>query len=642
MLTTSRLALTLAAASIGLLLCAGPLTAAESDALAISANIQARHMPFGTVIDPIFAAADSDQITGYTRCADSAIWTGHYLAAEAFRYKVTQSPDALNNVKKAIAGIKGLADVTGINLLARCIVVADSPFAQGIQNEEAHNGIHMAPPFFWVGNTSRDEYSGVIFGLAVAFDMVDDPAVKSSISDLATRLIRYLTSHNWSVVMPDGSVSTTFLVRPDEILAFVQVGRHVNPGQFSTYYDEQRILLAAAVAAPIVVDVQSNDSYFKFNLDYINFYNLVRLESSSARTIYKGAYDILRNHTSGHQNAFFNMIDRAIQGSNDGKRDGDTLTFLDQWLQRQRRDKYVDLHGVVAVCGSEACQPVPVPLRTPTDFLWQRDPFQLMGGLIGTIETAGIDYILPYWMARYYGVNSAFTVQSAAAASLFVAPDSIASIYGSNLAGTTASASVLPLPQSLGGISLTVADSAGTARPAPLIYVSPSQVNFLMPSGAAAGTAMFTINGGASPITATGNVQSVAPTLFSMNGNGMGVAAATAIRTLAGNPGIATPIPVFQCDSSGCVSVPIDVGLDTPVYLSLYGTGIKNRSSLSNVSVTINGISVPVLYAGAQPTYPGLDQVNVALTLNLRGSGESNVLLTVDGQTSNAVTVNIK
>jgi hypothetical protein len=39
-----------------------------------------------------------------------------------------------------------------------------------------------------------------------------------------------------------------------------------------------------------------------------------------------------------------------------------------------------------------------------TDFLWQRSPFQLVGGGIGNIETAGIDYILPYWMARYYGV----------------------------------------------------------------------------------------------------------------------------------------------------------------------------------------------------------------------------------------------
>lgn len=127
-----------------------------------------------------------------------------------------------------------------------------------------------------------------------------------------------------------------------------------------------------------------------------------------------------------------------------------------------------------------------------------------------------------------------------------------------------------------------------------------------------------------------------------MNGKGTGVAAATAIRTQAANPSLQSPVQVFQCGSSGCVSTPIDVGVDTPVYLTLYGTGIRNRSSLSNVKVTINGTSVPVQYAGLQPTYTGLDQVNVPLTLNLRGSGEANILLTVDGQTSNTVTVNIR
>jgi uncharacterized protein (TIGR03437 family) len=90
------------------------------------------------------------------------------------------------------------------------------------------------------------------------------------------------------------------------------------------------------------------------------------------------------------------------------------------------------------------------------------------------------------------------------------------------------------------------------------------------------------------------------------------------------------------------VSTPIILGVDTPVYLTLYGTGIRNLSSLSNVTLTINSISVPVLYAGPQPSFQGLDQVNVTLTLNLRGSGEVPVILTVDGQSSNAVTINIQ
>jgi hypothetical protein len=52
-----------------------------------------------------------------------------------------------------------------------------------------------------------------------------------------------------------------------------------------------------------------------------------------------------------------------------------------------------------------ACDPIPVHERTNTDFLWQRSPFQLSGGGAGTIETAAIDYILPYWMARHYGLT---------------------------------------------------------------------------------------------------------------------------------------------------------------------------------------------------------------------------------------------
>jgi hypothetical protein len=39
-----------------------------------------------------------------------------------------------------------------------------------------------------------------------------------------------------------------------------------------------------------------------------------------------------------------------------------------------------------------------------TDFLWQRSPFLLYGGGFGTIETAAIDYILSYWMARSFGL----------------------------------------------------------------------------------------------------------------------------------------------------------------------------------------------------------------------------------------------
>ena len=605
--------------------------ASEADALAISANIQARHMPFGTLLDPIYASPTSNQIAGYTRCGDSALWTGAYLAAESFRYKVTQSADALRNVRSALAGLKGLAGVTGDDRLARCMVPASSPYAAGIANEEASNTVHQNPPWIWVDNTSRDQVVGAFFGLCAAFDLVDDPAVKSGASDLATRLIGFISSHQWS---PNDDITGTFEIRPEELRMLLQVALHVNP---SNTVGGPFIVLP--VGTGVGFDVLSNSSYFKFNLDYMSFYHLLMQQDSVDN---RGAYRTLRNYTAPHRNAFFNMIDRSLRGP-DAARDAETRALLDQWLQRAKRDFYVDVSSNVAVCGSEACQPVPVPLRPPATFLWEVDPFQLKGGGSGIIENAGVDYILPYWMARYYGViNGGSGIQSAAAPSSAIAPGSLASLYGQNLAGATGQAGSLPLPISLGGITLAVTDSAGVPRNAPLLYVSPSQINFLVPDNTAPGTATFVVAGGAAAQSFPAAVQPVAPTLFSMSGTGSGVAAALAVAVQAANPQLQSPVPVFQCGDLGCVSVPLVLGVDRPLYVSFYGTGIRNRSSLANAMVTIDGADIPALYAGPAPNYAGLDQVNVGLPLTLRGSGEIQVTLAVDGQTSNVVTINVQ
>src|SRR5207245_1043493 len=75
---------------------------------------------------------------------------------------------------------------------------------------------------------------------------------------------------------------------------------------------------------------------------------------------------------------------------------------------------------------------------------------------------------------------------------------------------------------------------------------------------------------------------------------------------------------------------PISLGVDTPIYLSFYGTGIRGRSSLANVKVTIGTVDIEPTYAGPQPDTAGLDQVNVPLVLSLRGAGVVNVTVTVD------------
>jgi hypothetical protein len=380
----------------------------QSDALAIDATIQSRHLPFGGILDPIFASSTSDDITGYTRCGDSAIWTGHYLAAESYRYSVTNDPAALANAQAALAYLKTLVDVTGTDVLARCIVPINSNYAAGITSEESANGIHSSGANYWIGNTSRDEYLGVFFGLSVAYEMLG-PATQPAIQTLATRMLNFLTGHAWTIVMPDGSISTTFVIRPDEQLGLLQVGRQVNSAQFASSYKSLATFGSFLAAVPVGVDAQDvRDSYFKFNLDAINLFSLIRLETDSTLLgRYHSAYQVYRNAIETHMNAHFNMIDRALNGAN-ATRDGQTADYLFQWLQRPRRDFSVDLVGQYPSCVSadESCDPLPIPVRVPDEFVWQISPFQLEYGGSGLIEGGGIDYILPYWMARYYGVVS--------------------------------------------------------------------------------------------------------------------------------------------------------------------------------------------------------------------------------------------
>ena len=145
--------------------------------------------------------------------------------------------------------------------------------------------------------------------------------------------------------------------------------------------------------------------------------------------------------------------------------------------------------------------------------------------------------------------------------------------------------------------------------------------------------------------TAAGNLQisSVAPALFSANASGQGVASATVLR-LKGN-GAQSYEPVAQYDSGlqRFVAVPIDIGQNTDqVFLVLFGSGIRNRSSLVGVVAQIGGTAAEVLYAGAQGGFAGLDQLNIRVPRSLAGRGEVDVVVLVDGKAANTVRVNIR
>lgn len=225
-----------------------------------------------------------------------------------------------------------------------------------------------------------------------------------------------------------------------------------------------------------------------------------------------------------------------------------------------------------------------------------------------------------------------------------LAPDSIASGFGERLATRVEAAIALPLPTSLAGVTVKVKDAAGVEHTAPLFFVSPGQINYLIPEDSRPGLATVTVYSGEIAVaTGTVGVDRLAPSLFAKNGNGTGVAAALAVKVAA--DGTQTAVPVFTCgtEPGSCVPAPIRLpSAGEQVILLLYGTGIRGRTSLDQVRAQIGGFQAEVQYAGVQSEYPGLDQVNVKLPPMPNVRGRQAVWLTVEGRVTNMVEISVE
>jgi uncharacterized protein (TIGR03437 family) len=248
-------------------------------------------------------------------------------------------------------------------------------------------------------------------------------------------------------------------------------------------------------------------------------------------------------------------------------------------------------------------------------------------------------------VTTFVGQAIPFRILDAAGYSTGVlASEEWAAVFSSNLAAAPLVAPGSSLPTSLGGTELTVTDSTGAQAPASLAFVSPGQVNFLLPAGLAIGPASITVSNSNGPvITGLLNIATVEPGLFSANQNGQGAAAGWFDTVAADNSQTLTE--VWRCGSTvgSCVTVPFDLAnAGGTVVLELFGTGFRGFSASSNVTCTIGGANAPVEFVGAQGQYAGLDQVNVSVPVSLAGAGEVPVVLVVDGHASNTVTVNFK
>lgn len=259
----------------------------------------------------------------------------------------------------------------------------------------------------------------------------------------------------------------------------------------------------------------------------------------------------------------------------------------------------------------------------------------------GTLTIAGQTFTV-----TQSGAGTLAAVSTASfSASTGLAPESLATCFGNGLATSVAVATALPLPTTLSGSIVTVRDAAGVDRSAPLFFVSPNQINFQVPAGTGIGTATIIVRSGSGSVFAgSAQIASVAPGIFSKNSTGTGAAFGNALRV----KGDGSQSFEILSEASGAART-INLGPPSDqVSLLLHGTGIRGRSSLTNVTAKIGGVDAPVSYAGTVTDTPfvvtpnaGEDQVNVSVPRSLAGRGLVDVVVTVDGKVANTVQVSI-
>lgn len=210
-------------------------------------------------------------------------------------------------------------------------------------------------------------------------------------------------------------------------------------------------------------------------------------------------------------------------------------------------------------------------------------------------------------------------VNAASYASISVAPGSLATVFGSNLSASVAQAAP-PFPTTLASVGVSL-----SGEQCQLSFVSPGQINLLIPSDLTPGRYLLTTQTASADLIVT----NVSPGIFTYSGNGTGVPVASVTAALSDGTSLSLPI------SPGAAPIALPPNI-TDLYVVLYGTGIRNFHS---ISATLGPSMAGIQFAGPQPQFPGVDQVNLHFNQFAGLTGTQTLLLVVDGVSSNPVTL---
>jgi hypothetical protein len=392
---------------------------------------QERHVRLGYTSTECGLAVAGDLTTAFTHDDDNdGEWTALYLASQVFRYVATGDPAARENARVAAFAMLALEEVTGApGFFARSLV----PGAECPAKQQGGGEWHLSADGTrcWKGDTSADELVGHFFGLPLFYDLAATEAERADVAATLGRIAGRLVDHGFMLVGVDGQPTTYGHFDPEwmegspeailgdaglnaaMILGALRAAEHVT--------GEARFAEAAARLvrdhgyAEYVRRIEQINLTVQVNHDseemsFLALFTLMRYERDPAlRAIWREGLDYLWEVQRPERDPELNLLYAVMAepAEYDLAASVETLQQLPEDLvlwgldSRHRWDRDEDPRPDRF---GEPQNRVVFPYGERQPMRWCENPYAYRQPGDGHAELSGTFWLLPYWMARAYGL----------------------------------------------------------------------------------------------------------------------------------------------------------------------------------------------------------------------------------------------
>ncbi len=363
---------------------------------------------------------------------EDADWlTGLYVGAESFRYAVTGDEEARRNAQASWNALHVLSNVSGIPGIVARHYRTEFEGDMGTGRKRWHRNREGV---YWIGDISRDQLSGHIFGLAAFYDLVAGEEQRKAIEADVRAITDMIVENYLHSVDPDGQpcIHANFWVSPLFALAFLKSAYHITHKELyqqkyleliDPHYFLGHALRDATVSGNPFFQHYHHDSPLYHLLQYETNPEILRHVMRCIELLYEDTrrhgnvyllfdYQICHPESEAGRKGVEELLEYDVSHLNVAKWDSDAREYLDHPdLPSGARSslRYI-LEPDAHLPGGKGHY-IPLKCRPPKEFGWNYyagEEARRRAGRAGHhgihVQYSGVDYLLVYWMGRYHGI----------------------------------------------------------------------------------------------------------------------------------------------------------------------------------------------------------------------------------------------